>query len=157
MGICNCKQYYKNNQLKKCTSDMPLFTFNELRCHAKVVSVYDGDTFKACIYRKNEIIKINCRTLGYDSAEMKPRLNIKNRDEHIKKAKKAKQRFIELTTTSNSLVYLDCHKFDKYGRVLVVVHKTKDDYNRTSSRSINQIMIDEGQGVPYDGGTKTPI
>lgn len=157
MGICNCKQYYRNYKLKKSTNDIPLFTFNKLRCNAKVVNVYDGDTFKACLYHNNKIIKINCRTFGYDSAEMKPRLNIKNRDEHIKKAKKAKQRLIELTTTKNSLVYLDCYHFDKYGRVLVVIHKSKDDYKRACSRSINQIMIDEGHGIPYDGGTKAPI
>ncbi len=113
---------------------------------AKVVSVYDGDTFKACIYRKNEIIKINCRTLGYDSAEMKPRLNIKNRGEHIKKAKKAKQRFIELTTTSNTLVYLDCHKFDKYGRLLVDI--IIDD------TSITNWLIENNYAFSYDGGTK---
>ena len=46
---------------------------------------------------------------------MKPRLNIKNREEHIAKAKAAKNRFIELVSVYE-LVYLECFKFDKYSK-----------------------------------------
>jgi endonuclease YncB( thermonuclease family) len=132
---------------------MSMFTFEGIKCYAKIVNVYDGDTFKACIYHKDEIIKINCRTMGYDSAEMKPRLNINNRDEHIVKAKNARKHFIELTTTSNELIYLECGKFDKYGRVLVTVYKNR--YYKT--KSINDRMIEDGHGVSYNGGAKNPI
>ena len=149
MGICNCKQYYKLHQLACVTNNIPLFTFDGLKCYGKVVDVYDGDTFKVCIIYNNKIIKINCRALGYDCCEMKPKLNIKNREEHIKKAKKAKENFISLVKTKNNLVYLNCHKFDKYGRVLVTLYT-----NKFSKKSINDIMIETGHGIPYDGGKK---
>ena len=152
MGICNCKQYYKIHKLNSATNEMPLFSFNGKNCYAKIVDIYDGDTFKACIYHNNKIIKINCRALGYDSYEIKPRLNIKNREEHIKKAKDAKDYFKSQVNYPNGLVYLKCHKYDKYGRVLVTVYK-----NRCSQKSINDIMIDDGHGIKYDGGKKSII
>tara|TARA_Y100000389_G_C17391468_1_gene480115 strand:- start:587 stop:1057 length:471 start_codon:yes stop_codon:yes gene_type:complete len=152
-------EYIKDNNLKKASNEIPLFSFDGCICKAKIVDVYDGDTFKCAIYHKNEIIKINCRTLGYDSHEMKPRLNIPNREEHIKKAKEARKKFIELTTTNNGLIYIDCKKYDKYGRVLVDVYIDKNSYihsqNKSVKDTINNIMIKEGHGVPYQGGKKT--
>ncbi len=161
MGNTCCMniEYIKDNNLKKASNEIPLFSFDGCICKAKIVDVYDGDTFKCAIYHKNEIIKINCRTLGYDSHEMKPRLNIPNREEHIKKAKEARKKFIELTTTNNGLIYIDCKKYDKYGRVLVDVYIDKNSYihsqNKSVKDTINNIMIKEGHGVPYQGGKKT--
>ena len=43
---------------------------------------------------------------------MKPRLNIKNREEHIKKAKNAKKYLIELIKPTNYVIYVNCHNFD---------------------------------------------
>ena len=163
MGICNCKAYYRIHQLEKCTNDMPLFSFEGKHCYAKIVDVYDGDTFKACIHHNGKLIKINCRTLGYDSPEMKPRLNIKNREEHIHRAHLAKAYFKKVTNCDNSLVYLDCHKYDKYGRVLVTVYSYYILYNFSRNRdnvdkkSVNNAMIKEGHGVPYDGGKKQEV
>ncbi len=158
-NICYNTSYMKDTQLKKATNELPLFSFEGCVCKAKIVSVYDGDTFKCAIYHKKEIIKINCRTLGYDSHEMKPRLNIPNREEHIKKAKEAREKFIELTTTKNGLIYIDCKKYDKYGRVLVEVYTNKHSYihsqNKSIKNSVNNIMIRDGYGVPYQGGKKT--
>jgi len=121
-----------------------------MKCYAKIVDVYDGDTFKACIYYRNQIIKINCRTLGYDSPEMKPRLNIENRTEHMRNAVLARDYFKELVNYPNKIVYLHCHKYEKYGRVLVTVYK--NGCNKT--KSINDMMIDAGHGYAYNGGTK---
>ena len=116
-NICKCrnkcKEYIQNNKLKTATNELTLFSFEGIKCNAKIVDVYDGDTFKAVIFYDNKMIKINCRSLGYDSPEMKPRLNIKNREEHIARAKAAKNRFIELVSIYE-LVYLECFKFDKY-------------------------------------------
>ena len=158
-NICSNTSYMKDMQLKKASNELPLFSFEGYVCKAKIVSVYDGDTFKCAIYHKKEIIKINCRTLGYDSHEMKPRLNIPNREEHIKKAKEARAKFIELTTTVDGLIYIDCKKYDKYGRVLVEVYTDKHLYihsrGKTIKNTVNNAMIKEGCGVPYQGGTKT--
>ena len=152
MGICNCKQWYKIHQLNQSTNEIPLFTFAGMKCYGKVVDVYDGDTFKVCLYHDNKIIKINCRAFGYDSFEMKPKLNIIDRDAHIKKAKEAKQYLTDLLEATNHIIYVHCYKFDKYGRVLVMLYSKK-----SSIKSINDIMIETGHGIPYYGGKKTDL
>ena len=152
MGACNCKQCYKLHKLNQATNDVSLFTFSGIKCYGKVVDVYDGDTFKICFYYRNKLTKINCRAVGYDSYELKPRRNIKDRATHIEKAKKAKQYLIDLLNAKNNLVYVNCHEFDKYGRVLVTIYE-----NIFSKKSINTMMIEKGHGVLYDGGTKTLV
>ena len=148
-----CMRWYETNNLKQTTDDIPLFSFDNIQCFAKIVNIYDGDTFKACITYRGKVIKINCRALGYDSCEMKPRLDIPNREEHIKKAREAKEKFRELTTTETGLVFIHCHKFDKYGRVLVSVYLNKQDI-QNPDLTINNKMIQTGHGIPYSGGKK---
>ena len=58
-------------------------------------------------------------------------------------ALEAKQRFTELL---GNLVTLKCGKFDKYGRILVEIY--------VNNICINEKMIEEGHGRPYDGGLK---
>jgi hypothetical protein len=43
MGICNCKNYYeinKLNTLNKCNDNMPLFSFENKHCYAKIINIY---------------------------------------------------------------------------------------------------------------------
>ena len=47
---------------------------------AKVVDVYDGDTITIVIFNKFSFEKHKLRMYGYDSPEMKPKLNKENRD-----------------------------------------------------------------------------
>ena len=128
--------------------DVPYFSFKGRKFWAKPVNVYDGDTFSIIFEfgEGGELMKYRCRCYGYDSAEIKPRLNTVGRDEEIAKAKTAKARLTELLGTG--LVRVECLEFDKYGRILVHV------WNQTDSRSLNEIMVAEGHGKPYFGGTK---
>ena len=72
-----------------------------------------------------------------------------NRDKEKELAKAAKERFIQLVTANPSgLCVIECGNFDKYGRILVTV------YNGINKESINELMIKEGHGKPYEGGTK---
>ena len=49
----------------------------------------------------------------------------------------------------NQLVYIKCHNFDKYGRLVLE--------NFLSLKiTVNQMIIN-GYGIPYDGGTKLKI
>ncbi len=141
----------KSINLKEVNPDsIPYFTFKDKVFTALCSSVYDGDTFTAIFEYNNEIIKYKCRCYGYDSPEMKPLLSKENRDEEIKLAHKAKERFLELVNKSiNGLIRIECLDFDKYGRILVKV------YNGVDDKSINNIMIDEGHGKSYFGGTKS--
>ena len=128
---------------------VPYFTWKGKIFLAKPCNIYDGDTFSICWIWKGDSIKYRCRCLGYDSPEMKPLLSNPNRDKEKELAKKAKERFEELIFANpDQVVKIECGDFDKYGRILVTV------WNNINEKSINEIMIEEGHGKPYNGGTK---
>lgn len=135
-----CERDYLN---KMNNESLPLYSLNGHQTDAKVVDVYDGDTCTIIFKWEGKYRKFKCRCYGYDSPEMKPRLNIENREEIISKAKLAKERFIELT---KGIIYIECLDFDKYGRLLVNLYK--------NNCCINGIMIKEGHGYIYNGGKK---
>ena len=130
------------------TDSIKYFDWSDQTFEAKPCNIYDGDTFSACWYYKGDIIKYRCRCLGYDSPEMKVSKTNEKRDEIKASAVIAKNKFIELLTQDDTIIIV-CDKFDKYGRVLVKV------YNKHNGpRSLNDIMINEGYGYVYNGGTK---
>ena len=135
-----CEKDYLN---KMNNESLPLYSLNGHQTYAKVVDVYDGDTCTIIFKWEGKYRKFKCRCYGYDSSEMKPRLNIENREEIISKAKVAKERLIQLT---KDIINIECLNFDKYGRLLVNLYK--------DNCSINAIMVREGHGYIYHGGTK---
>jgi endonuclease YncB( thermonuclease family) len=130
-------------------SSLDYFNFYGQKFVVKPCHFYDGDTFSAIFNFNGKIIKYKCRCNGYDCAEIKPLKSNPNRDKEKELAKFAKDRFTQLTLAHPSgLCLIECGNFDKYGRILVTV------YNGINTESINDIMIKEGHGKPYDGGTK---
>ena len=145
LGCAYVKYNYDMNKLNNINSDdISIFSLNGYSTQAKVVDVYDGDTCTIVFKWEGKYRKFKCRCYGYDSPEMKPRLNIENRDEIKENAVKAKERLIELTA---DIVRVECMDFDKYGRLLVKLYKNNNSL-------INDIMINEGHGYVYHGGTK---
>ena len=138
------------NKIKdKDTKDIQYFSFNKKIFYGLPCNIYDGDTFSIIFQYKDEFIKYRCRTLGYDSPEMKPSLHNVNRLREKELAIQAKERFTELLSKHPStLVKIECFEFEKYGRILVKV------WNMVDEKSINDIMVEEGHGKIYDGGTK---
>ena len=129
--------------------DIPYFSFKGKRFIVKPVNIYDGDTFSSIFFFNGEKMKYKCRCMGYDTPEMKPSLSNPNREKEKEAAKMARARFIELLERGKEgLVEIHCLDFDKYGRILVNV------YNGVDTKSLNEIMIEEGHGLPYMGGTK---
>ena len=129
--------------LNKQTNELELYKLKgNFRC--KVVDVYDGDTVTIVLYNKFGYEKHKLRMFGYDSPEMKPRLNIANRDNEIKKAKQAKQYLSNIVL--NKIVIFESMGYDKYGRLLGKLFVKQDE--------INALMVREGHGYPYYGGTK---
>lgn len=135
------------------------FSYDGMVVNGRVVSVYDGDTLRIVFRYRGELQQHNCRMLGYDSPEMKPPSANKNRELEKDAALVAKATLE--ARTINQLIKVECHGFDKYGRILVVLYTRRTGclffgcghkgYN------INQYMIENGFGVPYDGGTKAPF
>jgi len=144
------KIYIKSIKDKLYENDIQeYFSFVGKTFYARTCNIYDGDTFSIIFLHNNNVIKYRCRCIGYDSPEMKPSLSNPNRDKEKALAVIAKNRMTELLTKHESgLVFVECFEFDKYGRILVRV------YNMIDTKSINEIMVEEGHGKNYDGGKK---
>ena len=152
MGLFNfIKNYREKCYLIKYASDNdPLFSLSGRKCWAKVVGCYDGDTCTIVIKLNNKRIKYKVRMEGYDTPEMRPPLSQENRDSEIDAAKMAKSRFLELIGGTNSIIWIECGNFDKYGRLLIYAYPT----GKKTGPTINTIMVKEGHAYAYDGGTK---
>ena len=100
-------------------ANTPKYSFNNETRLCKVIKVYDGDTITIAIKLLNKTVKCSVRMLGYDSPEMKPSKNQKNRDQEIILAKKAKSALENLIL--HKIVKIKLGEFDKYGRFLGTV------------------------------------
>lgn len=164
MGLCY--SFYLNAKLKNLDNSIPIFDLKGNTYNAKVVDVYDGDTCSIVIFLNKNFTKFKLRCLGYDTPEMKPSKDSKNRDKLIDMAIKSRNYFIskvtnchidiykhytkpelkELLKQNNKLIKVKSHGWDKYGRFLGEIF--------INNHNLNQEMIDKNYGYKYDGGTK---
>ncbi len=128
-------------ELIQQTKQTTLFTLNGFKTEAKVVHVYDGDTIHIVFKYFDNFYKWNCRISHVDT----PELRTKNEEEK-RKGYEVRDKLRELIL--DKIVNVQCLEFDKYGRILINV------WNMVDTKSINEIMIEEGHGKAYDGGTK---
>lgn len=127
------------------------FDYSGVHTKAKVVGVYDGDTITIVFRYRGELQQHNCRMMGYDSPELRPSKKMPNREQEIEAAKRARDKLREMVGydefySSTKLVDVKLDKFDKYGRPLVQVY--------CNGINVNEWMIVNGYGYPYNGGTK---
>lgn len=128
------------------------FSFEGQRFLAKIVDVYDGDTVRVTFRYAGKLTQYRARMAGYDSPEMRPPKTKPGRDEEVKAAHRAKDALI--SKLGDRIVYIGCGPFDKYGRLLVTVYARAGPGLTENGENVNQWMIANGHGVPYDGGTK---
>ena len=143
-----CLRYIVNEfQRRKLNNlqDAPLFTLSGVKTNAKIVHVYDGDTVHGVILLNNKPKKFKIRMLGYDSPEMKPPLKQENREEEKRAAIEAKNAISNLIL--NKVVGIHFFEFDKYGRPLAEIYVDRV--------KVNDWMMENGHGYPYDGKTKS--
>ena len=111
----------------------------------KLISVYDGDTFKVNLPCKEKLFcqNISVRVRGIDT----PEINSKN----IKEKEIAKQAkiFTQQLLLSGKIILGNCTR-DKYFRLLcdVFIKKEKEEIN------LAQKLLLSGLAVQYDGKTK---
>ena len=141
-----------DNELLLCDNNVEEFSFNGLKVQAKIVYIYDGDTFKACFRWLDKIYKFNFRCANYDSPELKPlKKNFTNELLRIferNKALKSKLMLENVIKPEERLVTLELGKFDKYGRILAKI------YIPEMECSVNDYMIKNGYGKIYNGKNK---
>ncbi|MDX9742806.1 MAG: thermonuclease family protein [Arcobacteraceae bacterium] len=109
----------------------------------KVVSVYDGDTFKVNIELYPKIIGTNIliRVNGIDTPELKGKCSKENL-----LGKQAKY-FTQYLLNKSKHIELKNTQRDKYFRIVADVY--------VDNKNIANELIENGLAVPYDGGTKT--
>ena len=129
---------------------MPEFSLDGYLKQCKVVDVYDGDSIKVVFRHSGMLNKWTIRMAGYDSPEIRPRLDTPNREGVIGSARTSKEFLKSLVMNeSKQIVYIQCGKMDKYGRLLGTVYLNYED-----NLSVNDLMIQNRMGCVYYGGTK---
>jgi endonuclease YncB( thermonuclease family) len=115
---------------------------------AKVIKVYDGDTFWISAWHNNEICRFSLRLYGCDCAEMRG-----GTPETKKLAIKAKEFVVDaIGGKIINVNILNGKRYDgkviheKYGRLLGTVH-----YN---GKNLTDELIKAGLAQPYAGGKK---
>lgn len=131
----------KETEILKETKNADFFSLKGLRKIGKVVSVYDGDTCNIVLVLENRPVKFRCRLLGVDCAERRS-----SNQEEKECALRARDFFTKWV--NDELVIVDCHQFDKYGRLLTTVYK------QDSGVSINDLLLKEKLAYSYSGGTR---
>ena len=113
--------------------------------NVKVISVYDGDTFKVNLPCKEKLFcqNILVRVKGIDT----PEINTKNSKEK-QKALEAKT-FTEQILSDGKIILRNCTR-DKYFRLLcdVFIKKGKEEIN------LAEELLSCGLAIQYDGKTK---
>ena len=111
---------------------------------AKIVKVYDGDTFYADLYNLPDIFakNIGIRLIGIDTPEMT------GGDSCSKAKAKAAKLFLDQTLKSACKIELRSISRDKYFRVDAIVY--------ADSINVNELMIAKGYARAYTGEGPKP-
>ena len=124
----------KMRKLKSSTSNTPFFTLDGTNVCGKIVYVYDGDTVHAVFGTRGGYDKWRCRILGIDTPELRG-----GTIETKIRARESRDFLRELI--NDKIVYIKCHDFDAFGRVLVEIF--------IDGRSVADILIRNELAKPY--------
>lgn len=120
--------------------NIPKFSLNGETKTAKITSVYDGDTVKACFNLGEQFYIWNCRISGVDTPELRTKNKLEKKHGYL-----ARDELRKLIL--NKVVTLHCGDFDKYGRLLVNIELS-------DGTNISKWLTENGYAFEYDGGTK---
>lgn len=109
----------------------------------RLVSIYDGDTFRVDIEGWPDLVGKNMpiRVNGIDTPERR------DKNEHIKALAQVAKEFVVTTLRSAETIELRNMERGKYFRIIADVY--------VDGQSLADMLIKEGLAKPYDGGTKS--
>jgi endonuclease YncB( thermonuclease family) len=115
---------------------------------AKVIKVYDGDTYWIAAWHCGRLLRFRIRLYGVDCAEMKSK-DLEQKQQAIN----AKQyvsdlilgQIVDIDVLENRMINGKVIK-EKWGRLLCTI--------KTHGVDIAQLLIDQKYAKPYFGGTK---
>lgn len=132
--------------LHKKAMAAPRFSLEGYEVEAKVVSVYDGDTFTAVfplpMHADSAAYRWSCRITGIDTPELRSK-------DTGKKEMAYKARDFARALLLDKTIRMSLGPFDKYGRVLC---KPYDENGKPVAAS----MIEAGVALDYDGQGSRP-
>lgn len=142
--------------------DIPYFDLNGYKTEIKVLKIYDGDTFIACMNYMNGYFKFKMRINGIDAPEIKTQNKIESKAGKIVRNLLVKlltnieiendnectyNQLNELLKNNTKIINVECGLFDKYGRLLVDVY--------VNGENVKDKLLNEYECVKnYTGKTK---
>ncbi len=106
--------------------------------HAKVLSIYDGDTFTAQIFSwPQHSIEARVRLRGIDTPEIRGKCASEKQ-----KAQQAKQRLIELIPEGSMVTLYQIELGTYAGRIIA-------DVSTENGEDVGAVMLDENYARPY--------
>jgi len=124
--------------------DVPKFSFSGIKCNAKCVKVYDGDTITVIMKLLGlPAMRYSIRLSNLDTAELKS-------DNEIEKLFAEHTQKVCSDMLLGKMIKLDLGKFDKYGRILAKVYCDTLGINV----DVSTHLIQNHMGYIYGGGKK---
>jgi endonuclease YncB( thermonuclease family) len=149
--------------LRECDpSSLEKFSFAGQSFYTRIIDMYDGDSFRIVVHVNGLMFYVMTRLLGIDTPEIASKNAVEKgravaaRDYALSWALQTPVAFgskkeikVALKATP-AIVFVKCQEFDRYGRILVHVYRTRDD----AGPSLNEQLITAGHAVAYAGDTK---
>ena len=137
-----------NEELINAAKTVSKFSLKGENKKALVIDVYDGDTITVVFKHFDKINWWKVRLLGINSPEIRPSRSIENRDEIITAAKVSRDYLSSLIL--NKIIYLNCEKFDSFGRILGTIYLTREGLvSNDFNNSINNLMLETNNATVY--------
>lgn len=130
-------------QLLQADKSVPLFTVKG-RYLAKCVSVYDGDTMNVVFMFNGVLTRWAVRLYGINTPEVS-RTTAEEKKKGIAARDWVRERAL------GKLVWINCHKFEKYGRLLCDVY-LQPGY---CCKTLSDMLLEEGYAVEFMRTNKT--
>lgn len=153
-----------HTRLCACPQDVPVYDWAGQHFWVRIIEMHDADSLKVVLELNGCLYKVMTRLIGIDSPEIRTKdadervLAIRSRDRAAQWALPntfvaggayTEKTLKEALWANPVIVLMECRETDKYGRVLVEFRRDGLD-----TKTLNQILIDEGYADVYDGGTK---
>jgi endonuclease YncB( thermonuclease family) len=122
------------------------FNMDDLQLRCKVSQVYDADTCTLILPFYGKPFEVKCRLNGIDTAEVRS----KNLAE---KAFALEARDYLRNLILGKIVWVNCGKMDKYGRLLGDIYTTQQDM-LNNTNSLSDLLLDKKYAYVYKGGKK---
>jgi len=153
----------------------PLYSLDGKWFEGKCVKCYDADSVHMVFEYNGVFMRFKCRLYGIDTPEIRTKNTIEK-----KVAKEARDYLRSLIL--DKIIFVQCHTFDKYGRLLITIFTSAiESCNAESTKlnvvgqhvqkggclttfdsptfdaSLNNHFIQKGYAYAYEGGKRKPF